>query len=483
MSDARAKEHIAVIDIGSNAVRLVIYDRLDRAPVRLHNERNICNLGSDLGLTGKLNPAGVKKALDSIGRFKGLTDAMGIKHVHAVATAALRDASDGGDFIAHVKKEYGFTIRLIEGEEEARLSAYGVLMNGLGDRGIIGDYGGGSLELIVVDKGTILERISLPIGSHRLLAFGDRAARMAAVDVALAQADFLRRYKGFDFYALGGAWRSIAKAHIRATSHPMEVLDQYTLEGKAASEYVDFLSRQSPAALETKAGFSRKRVQDVIVGALTMERVFSILSPRRLIFSGTGLREGMLYDALPAKVKREDGLIAACRKMALHLGRSNDLKGYQQLLAWLTPLFPDMQAPLLRMLEAACLLSDISWAEHEDYQARHAFDRLLVAPLYAIDHPGRAFLALATYIRYAGKSPSGAGTDPAAMVVGLALRAAYLLTGGALRLLKDTQLRMTPKYLTLTLKGKTAALEADAIQEVMTDLAGVLGRQAAVKTA
>lgn len=485
MSLASAKDHIAIIDIGSNAVRLVIYDRLDRAPVRLHNERNLCSLGKDLGVTGKLSPAGVEKALGSIGRFAGLIAAMGIKSVHAVGTAALRDAADGADFIARIKKDFGFNIRIIEGDEEARLSALGVMMNGMtnawGEGGVIGDYGGGSLELIVVEKHQVKDRISLPIGSHRLLALPDRAARVAAVDAALTGASFLKRYTGRDFYALGGAWRSIAKAHIRQMNHPLQVLDHYTIDARPAREYMTSLSGQKPEALEKSAGFSKKRVQDVVVGALTMERIFEVLKPSRLVFSGTGLREGLLFDALPGKLQREDGLIAACRKMALHLGRTGDLQYYKLLLRWLMPLFPGMQASMLRMLEAACLLSDISWEEHEDYQARHAFERLLVAPFYGIDHAGRAFLALAMFTRYAGKAPDGASSDPAAEIVGQALRVAYLLTGGALSLLAHTQLRLTPKYLTLVLKDKTADLNADILQEAVADLAVMMGKEGSVR--
>ena len=169
MSPNAVKDQIAVIDIGSNAVRLVIFDRLDRAPVRLHNERNICSLGADLGTTGKLSAEGVEKALVSIARFAGLIDALGIKRVFAVGTAALRDAANGAEFIARVKKEFGFTIRLIEGEEEARLSALGVLMNGLGNEGIIGDYGGGSLELIGIDGGKVKLAGLLPRGAEAAL--------------------------------------------------------------------------------------------------------------------------------------------------------------------------------------------------------------------------------------------------------------------------------------------------------------------------
>ncbi|MBU6476262.1 MAG: exopolyphosphatase, partial [Alphaproteobacteria bacterium] len=179
---APAKNYVAVIDIGSNAVRLVVYDGLNRAPFRIHNERNICNLGADLGRTGRLNPLSVKKALNSIRRFSGLLAAMKVSHVRAVATAAVRDAADGRDFIDTVQKEFGLKIEVINGEEEARLSALGVLANGFGRDCVIGDFGGGSMELIVVENGEVKHKASLPLGSHRLQAEKGRAARVDMVE-------------------------------------------------------------------------------------------------------------------------------------------------------------------------------------------------------------------------------------------------------------------------------------------------------------
>src|SRR5688572_26254491 len=138
MPEGTTRDYVAVIDIGSNAVRLVVYDGLNRAPFKIHNERTQCHLGKHLATTGKLNPEGIAAALDSIGRYAGLIRAMKIKQVRAVATAAMRDAEDGAAFIKKVKDDFGLEIRIVEGEEEARLSAHGVMMNGLGAQGVIG---------------------------------------------------------------------------------------------------------------------------------------------------------------------------------------------------------------------------------------------------------------------------------------------------------------------------------------------------------
>lgn len=490
MPQADTKDYVAVLDIGSNAVRFVVYDGLNRAPFKIHNERTQCHLGKHLATTGLLNPEGVTSALESIGRYSGLIKAMKIKQVRAVATAAMRDAKDGKDFIKKVKSDYGLEIKIIEGEEEARLSAHGVMMNGLGAQGVIGDYGGGSLELIVIENDVVKHKTSLPIGAHRLHAIEGFDARLAAVDAQLASVPFLKDYTGKDFYAMGGAWRSMARAHMRLVDHPVLMLDHYTVPGKKASEFADLLSKQSEDSLKDTLGLMEKRVHDIAVASLAMRRVFEILQPARLIFSGTGLREGMLYDQLAPAVQQEDALIASCEKVALQVSRFNDHGGFEALEKWMAPLFAGLDARTLRLLKASCLLSDIGWFEHEDYQASHAFERILVMPFYGIDHAGRAFLALTQYVRYGGEEEdtheiTGKLFDDdmaaIAVVAGLAQSTGYLLTGGALSLLKESELIVGEKTLTLKLHAKSHMLNAEVVGKAFNKLCKATGLEAVIE--
>lgn len=499
LAHSASRDYVAIIDIGSNAVRLVIYDGLNRAPVKIHNERNICSLGATLTKTGYLNPDGVTQALDSIRRFSGLLQALKIKNASAVATAAVRDAHDGQDFIDTIRNEFGLTVLVIDGEEEARLSALGVLGNGMGHDGIIGDYGGGSLELITVSGEKVTNRVSLKIGSHRLHAEKNRAARIKLIEDQLDTVEFLKEYKGCNFYALGGSWRTMAKAHMHMKEHPLFVLDHYAMSGKRAQDFADLISRQSPKSLERAAGLSSKRVKDMSVAALAMERLFARLKPKELVFSATGLREGLIFDRLAPAQKKIDPLVASCLKVAEKTSRFDDAKAFQYLFKWVLPLFPDRSEMEERLIEASCLLSDAGWFEHEDYQADHTFRRLLVMPYFAVDHTGRALLALAGYIRYRGylRQSSRAKqrqetTWPAlkilneteikaAIVLGQAQRIAYLLTGGALMLLKDADLLMDEKTVTLRLSEKTQHLRGDIIEGALSDMAAVLGRKAVIE--
>lgn len=486
-----ARDYVAIIDIGSNAVRLVVYDGLNRAPFKIHNERTQCHLGKELGRTGRLNPEGIGLALAAIGRFSGLIKAMKIREVRAVATAAMRDAADGADFIKKVQADFGLKIEIIEGEEEARLAAHGVLMNGLGKQGMIGDYGGGSLELIVIADKDVKEKASLPIGGHRLHAIEGHEARVKAIDAQLAAVPFLEQHTGQDFYAMGGAWRSMGRAHMFGAKHPLLVLDHYAIDGAAATEFAREISEQTVESLKSTMGIMEKRLHDISVAALAMHRLFRLIKPKRLIFSGTGLREGLLYDQLPPPLQREDALLASCQKIAKHTSRFDDMRGFERLTEWCRPLFRDQSPDFLRLLKASCLLSDMGWFESEDYQAEHAYQRVLVAPLYGIDHPDRAFLAYGAYIRYAGGDAKtvrrklgvqlAAEMAANADIAGLAQRLGYMLTGGALTLLTDSDLALEDGKVVLKLRGTSKKLIAEYSMKALEKLAETMGRRAVIE--
>ena len=490
------KELVGVIDIGSNSLRLMVYDALDRAPVRIFSERNLCGLGRDLGTTGKLNPDGVKAAMNSFARFSGLIQAMKIKHVFAVATASLRDAKDGAVFVKKVKDKFDIDIQVIHGEEEARLSALGVLANGLGENGIIGDFGGGSLELIGIQAGKIKHQVTLPLGSLRIQALKNKKERLAYIEGHLKSVEFLKEYKGTGLYALGGSWRSMARTHMHMSKYPIQVLDHYMISGRKAHDFAELVSLQSLQALERMAGLPQRRVKDMSSAALVLERVLNTLRPKEVGFSATGLREGVLFDQLSPSMKRQDPLIYGCRKLASQTSRFIDEKALMNLSKWMAPLFKDMDPEMQRMQQAACLLSDFGWFEHENFQAEHAFSRIMTLPVYGLNHFGRAVLAISVYVRHKGyirqlgrednelteaaqKLLSKKELEQAA-VIGLALRVAYMITGGALVLLKYTELKMTDKTIRLILKDQGQDLKGDIIQSALDALAKPLKRKAVI---
>lgn len=488
-----AKDPVAVIDIGSNAVRLVIFDGLNRAPVRLHTERTICGLGKGLQSTKRLNPEGTQKAMVTIKRYATLLAAMDIKNVRAVATAAVRDAEDGAKFIAAVDKKFGIRIDVISGEDEARLSALGVMGNGLGSDGLIGDFGGGSLEIVAAENGRIAQQTTLPVGALRVLSFDSKTARVNFIDQHLDAIPFLKDYKGEDFYALGGAWRSIAKVHIDMTNHPIQVLDSYALDGTVAHELIGMLSKQTVRAICRMTGMAERKAHDITAAALVMDRLFQRIEPSRVIFTGTGLREGLLFDTMPRHIMNEDPLIAACEKIAASVGRFSDMSAFSVLMKWLQPLFADESAEMKRYRLAACYLSDFAWSEHEDFQADHSFSRILAWPFYGLDHPGRAFLALSIYARYKGRIPDrvqlfdkvkhllSPAEERTALVLGLSLRLAYMMTGGALQLLKKSSMKLSPKTVHISFGRDPGIFGGEEIEKTLHAIESALKRKIVIE--
>jgi len=233
---------VAVIDIGSNSVRLVVYAAMERSLVSIFNEKTLCGLGREVQSTGLLAPDAVGKALTSLRRFRALCRVMKVGRVHAVATAACRDASNGPDFIARAERICGVPIDILSGPLEAKLSALGVISGVHKPDGIVGDLGGGSLELIDVKGHRIRKGVTLPLGSlalqdtsHKSLKHAERIVRNELSGIAPLKAG-----RGRTFFAVGGTWRALARIHIIQSEYPLQVMHGYAIP---AADALDFARR------------------------------------------------------------------------------------------------------------------------------------------------------------------------------------------------------------------------------------------------
>jgi exopolyphosphatase/guanosine-5'-triphosphate,3'-diphosphate pyrophosphatase len=253
---------VAVVDIGSNSIRLVVFDGTSRVPLPLFNEKVLCGLGRGLERTGELDAEGMDSALQNLRRFAELVRAMGVRKTFALATAAARDASNGPAFVAQVRKATGLPVEVLSGREEARLSALGVIAGTPEARGAMGDLGGGSLELVALGAGRGGGYATLPLGPLRLREYAERnRARLRdMIDDQLGSLDFLRGARGRDFYAVGGAWRALAKMHMAHVDYGLEVIHGYSIGREKAIEFLELLSVQSRASLDGFMGVSRKRL-------------------------------------------------------------------------------------------------------------------------------------------------------------------------------------------------------------------------------
>ncbi len=443
--------HIAIVDIGSNSIRLVVYDGVARTPVAIFNEKAVCALGQGLGTSGRLNPDGAASALDNLARFVRLARAMRVSSLKILATAAVRDAEDGPAFIEPVQRRCAHPVTVLSGEEEARYAAMGVLCSTPGIDGTVADLGGGSLELVALDQGKFAgPYATMPLGVLRLseASGGDRNRAFSIIDQHLNAISWLGDGKNRPLYAVGGAWRALARLCIAQTGHPLHVLDNYTLARPDAIRLIDLISRQSRKSMDKVPGLSKKRLPHLPMAAILLEKVLERIEPSHLVFSVYGMREGAFFNSLPPKVQAQDPLIASCADLARTSGRFPEHG--QEVMDWMAPLFPQETAHQRRLRYAACLLGDVFWNEHPDYRSEQAFLKVFRLPFMGLGHQDRAALALAVYARYQGDSdiPEAANAKSLlsedeqrrARIIGLALRLGHSVSGGVPGLLRSTRL-------------------------------------------
>ena len=483
----------AVVDIGSNSVRLVIYRLEGRAIWTSYNEKVLAGLGREVASTGRLSAPGVEQALQALRRFQAVLDGSRIADVTAVATAAVREARDGAAFTARVAADTGLAVRVLSGAEEAHYSALGVAAGQPDAAGVVGDLGGSSLELVRLAGGAPGAGVTLPLGPFALGAASkapyDAVAARRRIDAELDRG--ARAFRTRDFHAVGGAWRNLALLHMRMSGYPLEIVHEYAMTAREAVEAAQFVARQSRASLERIPGMSKKRAETLPHAAVVLEALVERLGIERVSISAYGLREGLLLEAMAPEVRRGDPLLAGCRSLGERGGADEALGA--ALEAWLTPLWSRLPPVFASarsgvLLAAACRLADVGARLHPDHRADLAFEQVLRAPVAGCTHAERAFLASAVHTRYTSQPREG---DPAglgrmvgpdqlkrARVLGTALRLACDLCGRSPALLAGAALTLDGRDLALTARAPRAdLLLGEQTRKRLAALAEVLDAQ------
>lgn len=397
---------ISVIDIGSNSIRLVIYEGLARSPTIFFNEKMLAGLGKGIVSTGKLDPEAVTRSIEEFRRFRALSEQAGAAELHIVATAAAREAKNGPDFIERAENILGTKIKVLSGREEAHYSALGVISGFHRPDGIAGDLGGGSLELVDVQGEQIGDGITLPLGGLRLQDMSKHslpAASKIAKD-ELGKAKLLKGGKGRVFYAVGGTWRNLARLHMNATGYPLGVMHHYEM---GIEQSADFLQKVASGDVDSIPGIqavSKNRRALLAYGAIVLREVVERMKPSTILVSAQGVREGYLYSRLSRTEQRQDPLISACEELALLRARSVDHA--HELVEWTGKTFKllgiDETEDEARYRTAACLLADIGWRAHPEYRGSQSLNIIAHASFIGVDHPGRAYIALVGLYRHEG---------------------------------------------------------------------------------
>ncbi len=486
-----SKNLTAVIDIGSNSVRLVVFDGPSRVPMPKFNEKVLCGLGRDLGSSSMLGEDAMRDAMAALQRYTTLVNHMGIDRVIVAATAAVREADNGSEFVSEIEQECDLNVQVLSGKQEARYAGLGVLSGMPFADGLVGDLGGGSLELVKISDHKVGDTTTLPLGALRL-------SRMEMTEEALisdlhehfAQVTWLDELKGKNFYVVGGAWRALAKYHISKIGHSLNIVHNYKLSFETMKDLIDEILSLSEDELRLNPNTRRARAGTMRTAALIMDQLFTVVQPKNVIFSSNGLREGMLFSELKKPVRKLDPLLEACRDMAAKEGRFAE-HGLE-IFDWMIPAFTVLDEKGQRLALAAATLSDIAWSMSSDYRAAQAYRRIFRAPFSGIGHKGRAIVALTVYARYSGdlsgQAPSGGlwlvddVSKNHALSLGLALRLSHTLSGGTTGILPRTNLVSTEKEIVLEIPEELMVLCGVHVKSRLAALASSLGKTSSIRS-
>lgn len=487
-------EPIAVVDIGSNSVRLVVYEGAVRAPTPVFNEKIQCGLGRTLAQDGRLPEAAMEQAIAALRRFHALTRTLRAKNVRVLATAAVREASNGARFISRAEAAIQQDVEILSGEREAELAGAGIKTGFVAPNGFAGDLGGGSLELIDVAGDQQSHAVTLPIGVLRLAGQSDGNLSKAGtfIDRQLDNVSWLDAGRKRLFYPVGGTWRSMAKLHMRLIDYPLRVMHGYSVNADDFASFCDHIIKaaQRGDKYEGYEHVSKSRRDLLPYGALVARKLLQRAEPIRVVFSASGIREGLVYSLMARAEQRKDPLIEACADLAAR--RSRSVRHARELKRWTDALFAaggiDETTEETRLREAACLISDIGWRAHPDYRADQSLDTVINSALVSIDHPGRMYLALSIFFRHAGIGESSDnGVPPAyrnlagarlvtrARVIAGAVRVAHMLSAGMPGIIDETNLSVETGKLQLQLPHAYEDLNGERLQRRLNALARLLG--------
>lgn len=468
----------AIIDIGSNTVRMVIYDGPPRAPTVLFNEKVTARLGKGVAEGGQLSEKAMASALSALRRYAALLRLRGVSEWQCVATAAVRDATNGAEFLKQVAA-LNLEPRLLSGEEEALASARGVIAAFPGAKGVVGDLGGGSLELVDIDGKSCSHGVSMPLGTLQLAQLrslhGNKFKQKA--HEILARTEWTEPRK-LPLYLVGGSFRALARYAMHQASWPLDDPHGYAIDPQLAHELEGLTGAGKVAG--NVPGLSRSRLAALPDAAALLSILVEEIAPSQLVFSSWGLREGLLNARLGEAAQAQDPLLAGIASFCAKLGISASTAS--MVAGWTVQAGPEAQSGNERLRLAATMLSLASLQVEPNLRAEHAMDWALRKRWSGIDSRGRALLAMATLAN------TGRLEAPDSLVRlaspedlreaagwGLAIRLCRRFGGCSPQSLSGSALHIAEGELVFSVRKPLDALVSQPIDRDLAQLAGWLG--------
>ena len=471
---------IGVIDVGSNSVRLVVFEGFSRSPSYFFNEKVLCGLGKGIHRKNELNKVGMDEAIKAIKRFVVITKKMNLTALVGVATAAVRNASDGRAFVRRVKDETKLLLHVASGREEAEFAANGVLLGWPDASGLVCDMGGSSLEIAHLLNGLVGYCATSPLGSLNLSEFSISQIELnQLIKKSVKELCSGLELSVGNLYLVGGSFRVFAKLDIALSNYPLKVLHEYGIDPEQALRTANWIVASDFGDLSQKVDSSFDRLRLLPMAARVLIALIHELRPRKIYFSSYGLREGILFYQMPERIRNLDPLIEACRYQESSSAR---FPGFgEKLFNWILPVFSNLISDDLRLYHAACLLHDTTWKAHPDYRAEMSFETVTRTNLGGINHEGRIFLALALMSRYKKMEVSktlegplrilGESRAEEAIILGRAMRLGAMVSGTSSVNLKKCTLFKKHEVLYLNLKKSGKDLAAGIVERRLKALA------------
>lgn len=475
----------AIVDIGSNSVRLVVFSGPRRIPALIFNEKVMAGLGRSLAETGAIDEAAMKRAIQALERFRIVAREMDVDETVCVATAAVRDATNGEEFTRRVAA-LGLEINILSGEDEARTAAMGVLSAIPDADGIVGDLGGGSLDLARVADGQVLDTATLPLGVLRAAAIlrGDASALTGKLNDMVDAYPWLSQHRGKPFYLVGGSWRAFARLDMHLSAYPLRVLHQYRIDVSRPDVVLAGFRAMEKDAVRQATGLAPSRIETLPDAISLLKLMQRHLDPSEFVVSSFGLREGLLYARMDQDVRARDPLLIAAERFGQL--QSRFAEAAQPLFEWIAPVFPEDPPHWQRWLMAACHLSDVAWQASPDFRAERGLEIALHGNWVGIDMIGRSMIGQALYTNFGGGPrpfplDSHVASDDLlhrAIGWGLAMRLAQRLAAGTHDVLRRTSLRRNGGMLELVLSPADKPLYGEVVERRLRRLAQHLGLRA-----
>ena len=472
-------EKIAVIDIGSNSCRMVIYERSGAALIPYFNEKTMAGLGRDLSQTGRLSPSGQALALKTFHRFRAITSSLSIKDIRAVATAAVREAGDGPAFKAQAEAILGVPVKVLSGADEGHMSALGVTAGFISPQGLIADLGGTSMEIRPVKGSKSGESFLLGPLARADDVNLSYSKRLKEITKILNDSQFKLKGGDSQLFAVGGAWRNVAAVHMMLRNYPLRVPHGYSMTVKDVDDVIEAaeLAESDKHTRELLMGVSKRRFDTLPHAALLLKALMQQIESKEVVFSAFGLRDGVAAEGVGV-----DGAIGLLDAVPLFLRSSPQSLAFgRELYSFIHP-FSDFFKRRETVLRAICMMADAGARMHADHRAQLVFEQILRAPLPSLSHSERLFAAYAAASRYTFKYRE----DPhyarllsmrakrRAKVLGTAMRLASVYSGRSGPILETARLTVTDKTLCMHVQHDFRDLVSETVERRLAQLAGLM---------